>query len=636
MSIHKLPRIETVNDRIRNSETFPRIRDAENSMKEFSSQWRLLKQYRANNTSKYAQRELPLIPKSEFSPPRISLDCEDPKQEYFNTFTLNTDKKCAKYMPFNKIHFPKTFGFEDMPPESLDKLWVAGFLDRAQRDADAVKRMQLRFLHEDVDDSTASMIVNDGSVTGKPGKNIDPLFDDSSIRSNVSDHLRFHQSKFGSLTAGVDELESETYSHISRSSSSIDDASINSNASNLLHVINDDPQKRLEKLLATRKERKSKTRTVPKLKPYQDSLKKKSSVSLSKKALPIINSLSSIELEKIFDTEKMENEAARKIQLAFRRSRVLLPWRRAVKCVLMAVRIQKLVRGFVTRKRVGRYAFFLNAIAIFFQARIRRYLSNKVVRPRLKFERQCAIKIQRIIRGKLGRIKWIRKRRELAVIRIQAMWRGVSQRVLVDRLWLDRAVVPIQRQGRILLAKKRLKLIKKELYEVAIKIQSKYRAYLARKRLGARIYQREMDYRLDRIMILTSEEEFVQDKIEKSVRRFLRTELKKKVEMRVDEFNNKLEKIHVHQNYLIEIQRQKEILSPRAIQQGWYHDLEESSVKYREELSNLKADCLFNEVDEVSRMNEHLQVKLDEIEEMAQWRDRLARAREMVSLWLIL
>lgn len=118
-----LPRIETVNQRIRESELFPRIRDAEAILKadeqqKFRDRVRLAPAARQKTTTSF---------KEDFNE----------GNDYFSSHVLNSDSSSAKYMLYNEVVYPKMFqkwNTSVQSSEALERMWVSGFLDQVNRD----------------------------------------------------------------------------------------------------------------------------------------------------------------------------------------------------------------------------------------------------------------------------------------------------------------------------------------------------------------------------------------------------------------------------------------------------------------------------------------------------------------------
>jgi len=347
--------------------------------------------------------------------------------------------------------------------------------------------------------------------------------------------------------------------------------------------------------------------------------------------VPQLNFPSHSDLEKYFEIQRKENAAAKVIQKSWRRTRVLLPWRHAVVCQKMAQRIQKHIRGVLTRKWVAEWYMTRNSIVISWQAHSRRYVSNLHLRPVLALERASAVKIQRIIRGRLARVKCFWLLRNVAATRIQCLWRGVVGRLFTDKLWLQKTVIPLQSMYRRRLALKRYDGIKKEYNGAVLKIQKTFRNWYSRQRMGDRLFDREMGYRLDNIRMLTSEEELCQEFLTKSMERLVKNELKQKAEKAMRALIDCEGDIFMKENDLTEFRRQSEILSARAKEQGFDVELEKNIEDTRNELTELKFKYIFDLSAAVHKADEFLEDQVYEVETWAANRNRVSEWRSDVS-----
>lgn len=136
----------TLNDRIRNSETFPRIRDLEAALAEEQNL------YVAKIENKLLRRKgKPAKP----LPPRILTKSSSPSKssaakaelvarDFFSTHVLNKDPGCSKYMPFDKVFYPRLFNNNESShvPESLDLVWMLGFQHLAEHSSSIVQQPQ--------------------------------------------------------------------------------------------------------------------------------------------------------------------------------------------------------------------------------------------------------------------------------------------------------------------------------------------------------------------------------------------------------------------------------------------------------------------------------------------------------------
>lgn len=297
-------------------------------------------------------------------------------------------------------------------------------------------------------------------------------------------------------------------------------------------------------------------------------------------------------------------------------------------------RIQQIVRGVLTRIRVARWVYTRSKVITDWQAHTRRYVSNLHLRPVLFHEKKMIIRIQRIVRGKLARLRCQQILCNLVATRIQALWRGVLGRAKSDKIWLNRVVVPVQKNYRQRLA---LRYYGKERsladYSATI-IQKKFRSWLSIRRLGKALFDREMEYRMRSIKLLTSEEELAQEKLMKLMNRLLKNDYKSLAEKSMKELIRAQEAVHIKENTLIELIKQLEILSPRAMEQGWKEELEKNVKSTREELTTMKTKVLFEMRSQVHSNESRLEDLVGEIEECSDVCRRVARWRDQVNTML--
>lgn len=324
----------------------------------------------------------------------------------------------------------------------------------------------------------------------------------------------------------------------------------------------------------------------------------------------------------------MENDAATKLQKAYIHSCVVAKVRNVVKAMLAAVVIQARVRGNIARKWTAIWFKKRTELITQWQARVRKWYSNRHVRPVLEYESQCATMIQKIVLGKLARARCVRIRQNLAAERIQVVWRGVLARARSDRLWLNRAVMPIQCKARSLVSRRRYKSIKTELSEAALIIQRCFRSWFSLKKLAIRLRKREDAYREYTAAQLAAEEEWCEDTLLKMGARLKKKDLESKIQAVVADYILSADEIHRLENEYLESQRQKSILSARAIEQGWVQELSERIRNMRSEMTKLKLKFCFQKVPLLRSFEESLEERTNEIDELSDYRDSISFARD--------
>jgi hypothetical protein len=291
------------------------------------------------------------------------------------------------------------------------------------------------------------------------------------------------------------------------------------------------------------------------------------------------------ELEYIFEVERVESEAASRIQKSWRDLTKLTRLKWTVHCMLKARTIQKVVRGMVTRKWLGSWFQKRNYLTIRWQASFRRWRSNKYWGIQYSKELKGCIDIQRRFRGMLGRTRHREKRWSIACVAIQALWRGVVARARCDKIWLNRIVIPIQVVARKMIAKRVVGDIGGDLDEAALRIQMRFRMYRAKMRMGKALHDRELTYRDDVITMIIAEEEYCGEQLIKQAGRMGRNTLKPQLEQCAIEMHDSFDTIYDLENEYMETCRQREILSPRAVAQGWVVELDKKAIQLRDQVS---------------------------------------------------
>jgi hypothetical protein len=307
---------------------------------------------------------------------------------------------------------------------------------------------------------------------------------------------------------------------------------------------------------------------------------------------------------------------------------LLEPWKLAIKGMLAAAKIQRVARGMITRKWVARWFYTRNTTVTDVQAQIRKVLSNKKLRPIQAKEWRAAIIIQKYVRRRQAKHRYKEILGHVCAIRIQIMWRGIVARTKADKMWLERVVIPIQRHGRSIISRKTIKIMKKDNYLCASIIQRAWRRFDAIRKMSERLHQRDMAYVNDTINILASEEEYAQSKLERMTDRMLKNDFRKKAHETLDELHKSYDDIRQKENNYIEMMRQRETLSPRALQQGWIQELDKQVFNLRNEITDMKFKCLFHDAMAVYNVDHHLEEKIREIEDMSLIRNKAAESRE--------
>jgi hypothetical protein len=597
------PRVVPVEERVRASERFPRIRDAEAAMKSHEQviARKARKQAAKLRRAEEARRERILNPPSQQlqqdsaygseEPPMPDPDAQD---NYFTSFTLTQDPDVLKYLPYGELHYPKmyhTSGDNAGLREYLDGVWMSGFMDASAeleslasvRDSTDTQtftlsqsQSQSRTQTQTLADSnsvvdTIAMSSSIGTVSKqhkhKHAKTNVDSNNNSNTGNNVADNINNvgasaanassrllppmpeTRTRASMKTATLSEESLSEHSQSTKSTSSMasshaskdsDEVSVASStapsgtgsgstgskrssttlqsvqsAHSLpsMHTLQSQQSKSIStSKISIKRQLKLDKMLADMMRPYQHSINEANTHPNDKKAAaPAViarkqrTNMENVNLESYFNTQRIENEAAKKIQYFYRWSHMISRIRFVCVCVRMGKRIQRLVRGFLARKFVARWFVGQTVAAIKIQAQVRKFLSNNHIVPILMREQHAISQIQKIIRGHLGRLKFTFRKRTAAAIRMQKFWRGLISRLKSSRAWVGTLVVPLQSLVRKHIANKRVKVRRKELNKAALLIQRQFRSWSANRNMSQSLFEREMKYRMDMVTILTAE-----------------------------------------------------------------------------------------------------------------------------------
>ena len=163
---------KSLNMRVRESQPFFRIKDAESEMVKKTAKDRADIKKReemsklrssnildspmnksksnsnANSNTNTGLAERKVIPKHDN---KVTKDSWKPKLERdvtyadaFTPFVINDDKAMSKWFVADELYFPKMVNNLNLGPDSLNNLWVSGFLDRQQRDGEQIANEKMR------------------------------------------------------------------------------------------------------------------------------------------------------------------------------------------------------------------------------------------------------------------------------------------------------------------------------------------------------------------------------------------------------------------------------------------------------------------------------------------------------------
>lgn len=174
-----------------------------------------------------------------------------------------------------------------------------------------------------------------------------------------------------------------------------------------------------------------------------------------------------------------------------------------------ATKIQSAAKGWVTRRWVRLWRRERTHRAITLQATFRgSFLRRRVLTTWAQWEFTNAATIQSVVRMFLACNYCRQRKRVIATIRIQAMWRGFTTKRKVNLNRLGVKAANLQRLVRGVQTRKRFRKIVINYQKAAIHIQRTFRGMEARKYVAELLFARETNNRIECMAVLDAEVEW--------------------------------------------------------------------------------------------------------------------------------
>ena len=522
------------------------------------------------------------------------------KPGVFSTFTLNKDPDCSEYMPYDDVSYPRLTmrKTEAQAFSELESMWMVGFIHHNKKTKDEEMSKELRpFLR-------------------LPGSTVLPGTVEKDLREVAAKNLSERKSELSPRFKDSDEIQ-DTSEKDSRTKMS------------------DKERLRLNELGDELVKKKKPIGRGSGMQFYRAANYKIQRVLRDKKPLKHPPTMKSVLMERMFEVERRETQAANVIQSFWHtyliRKQLIENFQKGKKIKV----IQALVRGMITRKWLALWYKNRFLMIIQWQARCRRHLSNKRLKPKLEAEDAASIKCQKGVRMFLAKCVAYWKRLDVATERIQCMWRGCVARARCDKMWLDKQTTVMQAFIRHTMAKKKFVEEKAEMDESAAMIERCWRGFWARRRKNELLYGRETEQRQNQVRLLASEEQFQADYVRLLRKRLNRLGLDEKNEELLQKVNDMYNYVEEQEFSYMELVRQRDQVSPRAIEQGWVEELTTNIKDHRNWITKYKLECLFDTGLEQRGVNEEYERRMKMIR-AAERRQALYskwREEELEQIW---
>jgi hypothetical protein len=334
-------------------------------------------------------------------------------------------------------------------------------------------------------------------------------------------------------------------------------------------------------------------------------------------------------LEGLFELERVHLAAALSVQRCWKRYRARCYWQLMIKQSRAVRKIQRVTRGMLARTLLRVWLLRRSWLVIVSQACIRGYLTRKRVRAQQALERACVGCLQATVRGYLARIRVDFVRSERAAVAIQRVWRGATSRVASDRRWLDGEVTKVQRLvrghlGRIWFATRRAEMV-----HAAVLLQRCIRACFAQWRCYDLLWHRETERKREFARVLRAEDEYWVERHEQLVRH-IKENLKMEEQLRYasDQCEALQEEVIEKEFDLLEMEHERKLVDRRAVQQGWTAELDRYIKEHRRWTTHAKFEYIFVGATYLRDLEQRMRELQEELEWVAFKSDEAKRLRD--------
>ena len=475
--------------------------------------------------------------------------------DMFFRFPITSDEETAKFLPFNDVVYPKI----GTPPKGVgkekarapseakaeaDNMWIAGFLDHESQNKE--KRM-LRQLRTFMDLPHSFLGPKAGEelrkLNRKPKKAVAAAAKAADARPGapkLSDQDAARLNELGRLVLG----DKRPKPHMGRR------AYVKEN-------------RKLRKLLKLKRPR-----------GYNETLQAEG-------------------MDALYQLERRHTSAALTIQKAWRHYLAQKFWGGYMFKVKAVVSIQRIAKGMVVRSLLPRWFARRIYIVTLLQGVARGYIFRKVWKGQRRWEHYNMSRIQAAAKGYIARRVVREKKVGIAALHIQALWRGAVGRARADRLFLDNSVSVVQKCVRGRLGRKTYA----ERYETcqwaALTIQRFFRGSKGRTVRNRLMNDREAGDRQQLLDVLAVELEWWQDEKERLERRFKGKRYPERLAKLRKELKALQEEVTMHEENYLDLDKQRNMLSPRAVEQTWAQALDDNLDEHWGWLQDCKQRAIF-------------------------------------------
>ena len=555
-------------------------------------------------------------------------------RKMFFRFPLTQDAETAKFLPFNEAVYPrlgdkliKHANAREAKAE-LDNMWMVGFVDHEQMTRD--KRVFNSL----------------GKYMDLPHGYLGPAVSEElrKLRTNPAPPLADdRQQNPGHVSAGVVKMSDEDVARLNalgREALAANKAKKKERAALLKHGPGSSKSGKAAAAAAAASKPKRSNANVGR-RAYERENRKILALKHSKRPQGYRQMVQSQAMDQLFELERQHTEASLVLQRAWRHYLAGKFWSGYMVKVNAALIIQRVGRGMVVRLMLPLWFARFNYLVGICQGVARGHIFRRVYRYQRKWEYYNCSLIQAGCRGFIGRKVCRDLQVGVAARHIQALWRGCVGRARADKAFLNRIIVCVQKLVRGFLGRARMGNKRENMCWGALVIQRYWRGSSNRVGRGRRnrlMNEREGASRQALLDVLAVEAEWWADERERLQRRRDGKKYPERIKALSRELRTLHDEIHQHEYDYLDLDEQRHMLSPRAIEQTWAAEIDRDLDQHWAWITTKKNRALFEvglKLRTLEEENAHWEARIEEagyqVREIERWRtaelnDMFARA----------
>jgi hypothetical protein len=317
----------------------------------------------------------------------------DKSKEIFTRVPLANDPETAKFLDVSEMIYPKIQmggGTKAQSVAELESMWMVGFIDEEEQSGNSKTIQRLK-----------NFLELPHGVVGPAAR--DALKDvykkkEREERLNPPGHGALSEADQGRLDMLVRELQKKPSKEINQGRRAYETENVK----------------------------------IRKMRKYKRPTQK-------------VEQVGSDHMNDLFELQRLHATSAITIQNQYRTFLARKFWKYYIMKVKAVVRIQRVARGMLVRQLLQVWYIQLCKKATLAQKQLRAVVLRRVLAQVQVHEQYCVVLIQKNIRRVMGKKRFWKAKYKQAAIRVQCLWRAIVGRARSSKVWMEIKVIKIER-----------------------------------------------------------------------------------------------------------------------------------------------------------------------------------------------